>query len=115
MVLQAVSSTKELRKWQTGHVWLLWCFRKFVRLENEARKAKDEGMRRHWWDKRTHIWKKIQYHDQHAPKEVLVEEFTQTVLQMINNGTLPKQILQELDQERAKKDKSPPSSSGPIV
>lgn len=121
MVLQRVSSTKKLRRWQIGHVWLLWHFRRFVKLENEAMKAKDKGMQTHWWGKRTHIWNKIQEHEQRAltlglkPEEMRVGEFTQTILKMVNNGKGPKEILEELDQERAKKDKSPPSSSGPIV
>ena len=97
MVLQQkVSSTKKLRKWQTGYVWLLWRFRGFVKLEEQARKTKDKGMERHWWDKRTHISTKLQEHEQDAPKEVRIEEFTQIALKMINNGVPPKQILEEL-------------------
>lgn len=105
---------EKLRKWQIGYVWLIYRFRKFVELEKEAAKLKNEGMRRHWWDKRTHIWNKIKEHEQCAPKEIQVEELMHNILGMIAQGKHPKQIIEELE-ERAKKDKSPPSNSGPIV
>jgi hypothetical protein len=94
LVTEQTSSVVELHKWQRGHVWLLWRFRQFVELENKAAKAGDKGMKRHWWDKRSHISNKIQQLEQQALKH-------------------PTQILEELGLE--KKDKPPPSSSGPIV
>ena len=113
MVTKQASSNKQLRKWQTGHIWLLSRFRNFVELETKAAKAKDDGMKRHWWDKRSHIWNKIQDHEQRAPEEIQVEEFTQTVLKMIAQGKHPKQILGELGEERVKKDRPPSSSPRP--
>ena len=114
MRIEQASSIKQLHKWQRGHVWLLWRFRGFVEKETEATKAKDDDMRRHWWDKRNHVWSKIQQLEQRALRkgvkleEMQVDEFTQTVLKMIAQGKHPTQILEELGQE--KKDKSPPSN-----
>jgi hypothetical protein len=111
-MVTGVSSTpsKKLLKWQTGYIWLLWRFRNFVRLEAEAAKAKDDGMKRHWWNKRSHIHKKIQEHEECAPEEIQVKEFTEIVLGMIAQNKNPKQILVELDHNKTKKDESPPSS-----
>lgn len=99
-----MSSEKKVRQWQTRYVRLLWHFREFVKLQDQARAAKDEGMARHWWDKRTHIWKKIQKHKKNVPKGMQVEEFTQAVLKMVDKGAFPKKILEELG---IKKKKSP--------
>jgi len=99
--IKQVFSDKQLLKWQTGYIFLLWRFRKFVELEAKAAKAKDDHMRRRWWDKRSHIWKKIQEHEQRAPEQA--KELTQIVLKMIAQGKHPKQIIEELNQERVKK------------
>jgi len=103
VVLQKVSSTKKLREWQAQHVRLLWRFREFVKLEEQARKARDDGMRRHWWDKRTKAWNKFDNHEKSAPKEAQVEELTKTVMGMINKGTPLKQILEELGISKERK------------
>ena len=103
MVLQKVPSVKKLHKWQTGYVWLLWQFRKFVNLENQANKAKNEGMRKHWSGKRAHIWNKILEHEKCVPKEMQLEKFTKTVMDMIKKGTPPKQILEGLGISKERK------------
>jgi len=103
VVLQKVSSTKKLHKWQRGYVLLLLQFRGFVNLQNQANKAKDKGMMTHWWEKRTKTWNKIQEREKCAPKELQVEEFTRTVLKMINKGTPPKQIFEGLGISKERK------------
>lgn len=106
-VKEKTISPRELRKWRRGHVWLLWRFRRFYNLEEEARKAKNDGQRRHNWEKRTSTWKNILRHVKRGElfvglKPEYMDEFEQIVLQRVKEGKNPKQILQELYEAKVK-------------
>ena len=102
--------SKEYEEWQRNYISLVCCFRNFVRLQNKS-ETPDAGQRKHFLDKSERVSNNIQESADRA-RSVFgltfdqIKELTVNIRVKAAKGKVPEKIQEELNQERAEKNKT---------